>query len=311
MRGSRRTSARVCSSACSLLLALAACTKGKEGRPIVSVQVLDRAGIGVDPSLHLDRAALERASVEAVEKLGGYTVRKPAEGEVGWQLTVGVQLTAERAARPDDAGVIPKDHVFRAVGVTMKLEALEVNKQTGVRERYESEALLGRNAAMLDPFDALTEDAIREAARYIGLELELARASEEEIARKLDDKDLHVRARAIVIAGERKLKSAVPALIKIVSDDAVPLDITAKAIGALVAIGDERAVGPLIDSARRRPAAYLGQILFGVAQIGGKEAEAYLYTVASGHADPEVRRNAEDALADLKRRKPPGKDPDG
>ena len=31
----------------------------------------------------------------------------------------------------------------------------------------------------------------------------------------------------------------------------------------------------MIDSARRRPSIYLGQVIFGVAEIGGKEAEAY------------------------------------
>ena len=40
-----------------------------------------------------------------------------------------------------------------------------------------------------------------------------------------------------------------------------------------------------------------------VSKRSGKEAEAYLYTVASGHPDPEVRKNAEDALTELKRRK--------
>jgi hypothetical protein len=71
----------------------------------------------------------------------------------------------------------------------------------------------------------------------------------------------------------------------------------------LVALKETRAVGPMIDSARRRPSIYLGQIIFGVAEIGGKEAEAYLFTVASGHPDPEMRSSAERALSELQRRR--------
>jgi hypothetical protein len=229
-------------------------------------------------------------------------VRKAEANEPPWQLTVSVQLTAERDARANDAGVVPTDQVYRAVGVTMRLESLTAQKESGVRERYEGEALVGRNAPMFDNFEPLSKEAIDKAAGYIGLERELARANEDALIQRINSKDPYERSRAVTIAGERRLKKTVPALIEVVRNEDEPSEVVLKAIGSLVAIGDPRAVGALIDSARQRPPMYLGQILFGVAQIGGKEAEAYLYTVASGHPDPEVRKNAQDALAELKRR---------
>jgi HEAT repeat protein len=297
-----RTSARAWCSAYSVVVALLAGCELKGTQPIISVQVVDRAGIGVDPQVHLDKKALEGAAVSAIEKIGGFKVRKAEPNEMPWQLTVSVQLTAERDARANDAGVVPTDQVYRAVGVTMRLESLSSQKTSGVHERYEGEALVGRNAPMFDNFEPLSKEAIEKAAGYIGLERELARANEDALIQRMGSKDPYERARAVSVAGERRLRKTVPKLIDMVRDEDEASEIVLKAIGALVAIGDPRAVGALIDSARQRPPIYLGQILFGVAQIGGKEAEAYLYTVATGHPDPEVRKNAQDALVELKKR---------
>src|SRR5687768_9262724 len=129
----------------------------------------------------------------------------------------------------------------------------------------------------------------------------MARATEAEVIAKLNDPDPRAQARAIEAAGNRKIAGSVPALIALLADDNEEPDVVFKTIGALIQIKDPRSVGPLIDSARRRSPIYLGQIIFGVAQIGGREAEAYLFTVASGHADPEVRQSAQDALEELRR----------
>ena len=285
-------------------LAGACARRGGDAHPIVSVEVLDRAGIGVDPTIHLDRAAMEKEAIQAIERVGGFRVRDAEKGEIGWQLVVGIQLTAERRAHPDDAGVIPKDQVFRAVGVTIKLEALSADPKSGVRQRFEGEGIAGKNAPVFEPYETLTREAIASATRGIGVERDLLRGSEAELLARIPDGDPSVRARAIVIAGERKLSSAVPALIAVLKDEREPAELVMKAIGALVVIGDERAVEPLIDSARQRSPIFLGQIIFAVAQIGGKKAEAYLFTLSSGHADPEIRRNAVDALEELHRRRP-------
>jgi hypothetical protein len=264
--------------------------------------VIDRTGIGVPPEA-IDRAAVERSATAAVEKLGVHVRREAREGEVGWQLTVALQLTMERSARPDDAGVVPADHAHRAAGVSLRLAALGRALPEGLRGRYEAEALVARNAPIFESEQALIDEAIDMAARYIGLELELSRAPTEDVLRRLDDTDPKVRARVIGELRERGASAAaVPRLVTLLGGDEADPDVLLAATGALIESKDPRAVAPLIESARRRSPVYLSQIIFGVAEIGGKEAEAYLFTVASGHPDPAIKKAAQDALDELERR---------
>lgn len=286
-------------AACLLL----GCKSRPSGQPIVDVQILDRssrAGSTVDPSLVVDRADTERIARAAIGRNGGFVFRDAGSGEVPWQLTVAVELTAEARARPDEAGVVPKDSAYRAAAVAMKLEALE--SRDGERPRYLAEALIGRNAPMFEAIAAVHAEAVEAAAKYIGVEVALASAPDAAVLAQIDDADAQVKSRAIRAARSRRLSAAVPALIKILDSEEADQEVIIQTIGALIDIGDPAAVGPLIDSARRRPPQYLGQIIFGVAQIGGKQAEAYLFTVSSGHQDPAIRRSAADALRELSER---------
>jgi len=74
-------------------------------------------------------------------------------------------------------------------------------------------------------------------------------------------------------------------------------------VGALVAIGDRRAVEPLIEMTRKRPPQLVAQVLYALASLGGPTAEAFLYTLESGAPDDEVRHAATDALAELRRKR--------
>jgi len=93
----------------------------------------------------------------------------------------------------------------------------------------------------------------------------------------------------------------VPQLIARLEDDnpAVAL----RAVGALVAIGDRRAVEPLIEMTRKRPPQLVAQVLYALASLGGPTAEAFLYTLESGSPDDEVRRAATEALVELRRKR--------
>jgi len=94
----------------------------------------------------------------------------------------------------------------------------------------------------------------------------------------------------------------VPALIRLLrSDDAAMRD---RAIGALAAIRDRRAVKPLTEVARFRDVSDLPKVLDAVAAIGGDEARSYLEFVASGHEDLEIREIAKQALGHLEQRAP-------
>jgi len=92
----------------------------------------------------------------------------------------------------------------------------------------------------------------------------------------------------------------VPQLLNRLSDEN-PV-VALRAVGALVAIGDRRAVDPLIEMTRKAKPQVTVQILYALATLGGPTAEAYLYTLESGGPDDEVRRAATDALLELRRK---------
>ncbi len=102
----------------------------------------------------------------------------------------------------------------------------------------------------------------------------------------------------VELLGHRRQRAAVPQLCRLLAQED-DLLLILRTIGALVAIGDSRAVLPLIDLAQNKEAAFVSQVVFAIGAIGGRTAEAYLVTVASGHADPQVQASAAEALRRL------------
>lgn len=75
-----------------------------------------------------------------------------------------------------------------------------------------------------------------------------------------------------------------------------------RAIAALVAMGDPRAVDLLARRARFDDLELLPVIIDGVATLGGEDARQYLEFLASGHPEDEIRQRARDGLV---RSRPP------
>src|SRR5262249_41725526 len=127
-----------------------------------------------------------------------------------------------------------------------------------------------------------------------GAKAKLARGDSAEIVKALAGSDEDLRDEAMRIAEERREREAVPALVQLLkNDDRAVRD---RAIGTLAAIGDARAVKPLTEVARFAETGELPKVLDALGAIGGDEARAYLEFVSSGHADPEMRQLAKDAL---------------
>jgi HEAT repeat protein len=181
--------------------------------------------------------------------------------------------------------------------------ALTLAPLTGPSHRFEGDGVIEKNVEISVAMETIALEALDEASRTVGAAIALADARDAKVIEALTSDDRGLKKRAIVMAGDRRLKDAVPALTAMLRDENEDPAAVLKAIGALVSIGDDRAVGALIDAGRQRSTAYLSQILFAVASLGGKEAEAYLFTVSNGHADPTIRKNAADALEELERRK--------
>ena len=74
-----------------------------------------------------------------------------------------------------------------------------------------------------------------------------------------------------------------------------------RAAGGVVLLRERRAVLPLIALGLRREPAFVVQIVYAVGALGGPQAEAYLVTLASGHAHHEVRAAAREALETMAR----------
>jgi hypothetical protein len=141
-----------------------------------------------------------------------------------------------------------------------------------------------------------------EAAREMADERKLLRKPASDVEAALSSSSREVRDFAIRLAGQRKLRTLVPVLCQRLNDEPEP-DLVLRVVGALVQIGDARAVGPLAELTKRRHPVFVNQIVFAVAQIGGPEAEAYLDTLANGHPSDQVREAAKEALSELLARK--------
>jgi HEAT repeat protein len=132
-------------------------------------------------------------------------------------------------------------------------------------------------------------------------QIDARRKPDDRLIADLGSAEPRVRDYAIRVLAERRSPAAVPQLIVRLSDDNP--EIARRAAGALVAIGDLRAVRPLIEMTRKRRPEDAGPLLYAIASLGGPEAEAFLFTLESGAPDEEIRRAARGAYQDLLQRK--------
>jgi hypothetical protein len=114
-----------------------------------------------------------------------------------------------------------------------------------------------------------------------------------------------LREEAIRVAGERKLAQEVPALLALLNDP--DESIRDAALGALIQIGDRRAVSELTRTRSLRDRREMRKIIEAIATLGGQEALDYLSFVAESHDDEEIRSEAAAAKARVERRMAEGK----
>jgi hypothetical protein len=109
-----------------------------------------------------------------------------------------------------------------------------------------------------------------------------------------------LREEAIRAVGERQLHDEAPALLALLADPDEPT--RDAALGALIALGDRRAVTELTRTRSLHDRHEMRKIIEAISVLGGQEAEDYLSFVAATHDDDEIRAAAAAARARLARR---------
>ena len=127
----------------------------------------------------------------------------------------------------------------------------------------------------------------------------LATAPESAVHAALRADGGELQEQAIRIAGERKLRDEVPALLELLENPNE--SVRDAALGALIQIGDRRAVTALTKSRSLHDRREMRKIIEAIATLGGDEALDYLSFVAATHDDDEIRALAGAAKQRLER----------
>jgi hypothetical protein len=269
------------------------CNRLPPGAVAVGTLVVSEANLARVPELALPPQQIRREMTVALEKTRHFAVREGASARVRLDVESARRLSGEREAAD--------------VQLVLELSAaspegeLERTVAEGSGRATTSPDAGNDAAARLAAFDAALQAALEDAARGLAWQLESRRKTDDELVRDLSDPDPRVRDYAVRSLADRRSPAVVPQLIARLEDDnpAVAL----RAVGALVAIGDRRAVEPLIEMTHKRPPQLVAQVLYALASLGGPTAEAFLYTLESGATDDEVRHAATEALAELRRKR--------
>jgi HEAT repeats len=285
--------------ACALVV-LGGCPRKAAPLPpqVAEVRVLYK-GQDLEGAPKLDEARLHDVASAAIAKSAGLVVHEdggadatPDVKQPRYRLRVDLEIGAAEDERS-------KKGNLRAL-VAAKLEP--IGGEPGALS-FEQSALAERAfvvGAKGEPnWQAHAERSIGDCVAGVGARVKLAAGDAGALAAAIDGSDEDLRDEAMTLAAERKTTVAVPALIRrLKSDDHAVRD---RAIGALSAIGDPRAVHPLTDVAKFYDVGDLPKVLDALATIGGPEARAYLEFVASGHDNPEMRELAKQAIGHLER----------
>ena len=280
------------------LLAVACKTPSRPGATIVGAVTVGEAALSGKPEISRTAPQLVREVQGALESTGQFVVRQGGLAHVHLEIE-----QVQRRLAPLLEGSRAPEREIAEVYLTLELTQGDADRlvaegdarrPTGADDSLDPEA---RHAA----FDSALQEALQAAVAALRDQVEARRKTDAQLLADLSAKDAHVRDYAIRVLADRRSPAAVPVLIERLHDE--NSDIVKRAAGALTAIGDRRAVVPMIELTRKRTSEQVGPLLYAIASLGGAEAEAFLYTLESGSPDEEVRRAARGAYADLVRRK--------
>ncbi len=271
-----------------------ACRPQASRYPVAPVEV---AGSTVKDNalLGLDSEGVSVLFTEALKSSGRFELKSDAVPREArpWRLTLDVPFTREVLKDGD-----PRS--FAEVGANLVLERFggELPQHYEVVGLGEAPVLedtpTGRQAAMRTAL----ESVLRQVTDSAVLQLTALERSDEVLLQDLQAADSRLREFALRTLAERRHPAAAPLLIERLKE-ATDVEGVRKAMGTLVEMKARSAVPVLIDLVRGRDLGFVQEVVFAVGEIGGPEAEAYLYTVAQGHDAPSVQAAAQQALDTL------------
>jgi len=269
------------------MLSATGCTS--RGQPVVAVDVLlTRGAGGPDAAADAIESSVRSLMGPALDELPGFALR-PARGEeVPHQVQVRVELVSERPS-------VEPDRMHRAVGLRVRLAALDATRAFEVV----ADGLASADVPPAAGFAPVVASALDEAMERLTVALELESARPSDVVAALSSEDDAIRQLAMRAAAERRLVEAVEPLAALLNRDDLPASVVMDIVGALVAIGDPRGAEPVIERFDEASPEHWPSLLFALAQIGGRKAQGFLFTVAKGHDDARVRALAEEALREL------------
>ena len=247
-------------------------------------------------------AVRDRLLASGLVAAGGAEAGAPARADVEVRIigeTVEVGANGEARAR---VGLAISSHPADAPG------ALSAALDGAGTQRYATRARGGAGGSN----GATTETAL--AARIAGELIDgfaarqrLHEGSPAAVHAALAADGGELREEAIRVAGERQLRDEAPRLLALLDD---PDERTRDAaLGALIALGDRRAVHVLTRSRSLRDRREMRKIIEAVSILGGQEADDYLSFVAASHDDDDIRAAAAAARERLLRRAGAGGNP--
>jgi hypothetical protein len=277
-----------------LAMGLGACREQAPRHPVERATLTGSTVVG-NGLLGMDPPRIQALFLDTLRGSRHFTLleeEKAPSAQSGWQLTLELPFTREALK---DGSSAP----YAEVGATLTLERREGERT----QRYE---VVGLGEVRVDrEGEAARRDALREALRQAlsqvatSASLQMVAAGRDDAALERDLKvpDERVREYALRVLAERRHPAAAPLLIRqLESEDPV---VVRRAIGALVEMNATSAVPALIDLVKDSNMGFVQEIVFAIGEIGGEEAEAYLFTMAQGHDQPDVQAAAQQALDTL------------
>jgi hypothetical protein len=293
----------------SIVGSLGGCAR--KGPPPIYVGHLTiaEANLG-DSGLSIRRGELEDRLHEALESAGRYAAVAPNQklpaGALVYRCRAEVLLVHEGEEASDggvlrelDVGLGLQLHPTSGEGDTLRAEASAQRLFAAGDHEARRQAVRGALAA-----------ALRSAAEDLVIQVDSIGKTDTALIADLAARDVRVRDCAVRQLADRHNPAAVPALIDRLKDP--DRQVVLRAVGALEALRDQRAVKPLIELTERQDPAFVAQVAYVIGSIGGSEAEAFLYTLQNGSTDAQVRVAAAEASAELRQQRASrGEEPEG